>query len=100
VKVPQDIGILLSEVLRNLGVLDRLGEAKVFQLWGDIVGEEIERVTTPLRVEGHKLFIGVENAAWRQELVYSKKELLEKISEIIGSGIIRDINFTVLRRPR
>ena len=45
------------------------------------------------------MFVGVENAAWRQELVYSKKEILEKIREIIGSGVIRDINFTVLRRP-
>lgn len=98
-KAPQDIGILVQDVLKNLGVLDRLGEAKVFQLWGDIVGEGIERVTTPLRVEGHKLFVGVESAVQRQELVYSKKEILEKINGLIGSGIIRDISFTVLRRP-
>lgn len=98
-KSPQMIGALMPEVLKRLGVLDRLGEAKVFLLWGDIVGEEIDRVTAPLRVEGHKLFIGVESAAWRQELIYSKKELLGKINEVIGSGIIQDIRFTVLRRP-
>ena len=98
-KTPQAIGALIPGVLRQLGIMDHLGEAKIFLLWKEIVGEKIDRVTAPLRVEGHKLFVGVENAVHRQELVYVKKEILGKINEIIGSGIIQDIRFTVLRRP-
>ena len=54
-------------------------------------GKTIAGHTRPVRVANGKIFVEVKNDAWRNELVYHKKELLEKLNKSLNEDVIRDI---------
>ena len=92
-KSAQSIGTVIQDVLKNLGVVERIGETKISRCWKDIVGEEIDRAAKPVRIEGKKLIVAVKSAVWRQELNFYKKEILDNIYKRVGPGIVKDISF-------
>jgi predicted nucleic acid-binding Zn ribbon protein len=64
------------------------------QKWMEVCGEGISRVSEAYKVEDSKLFVRVESAPWRNELLYLKPQLISKLNRVIGREVIRDIVFT------
>ncbi|MBI3189691.1 MAG: DUF721 domain-containing protein [Ignavibacteriales bacterium] len=90
---PKQLGGVLDSVIQNLGLGPRLKKAEALDKWGDIVGEQIARVTKPVRVEGETLVIHVTSSVWRNELVFLKRELIVKVNKAMQQDIIKDIIF-------
>ena len=68
-------------------------QMEVLERWPQIVGEQIARVTSAERIDGGKLFIHVTRSTWRNELVFLKKALIEKINREMSQEIVKDIIF-------
>jgi predicted nucleic acid-binding Zn ribbon protein len=89
--------VSLSDALRQLtasiGIAKTLSHYNVLTSWGEIVGEQIARVSTPERIEHGTLFVSVNSAPWRTELSMRRLELLEHINRAVGRKIIKEIRF-------
>ena len=48
-------------------------------------------MTEPVRMSDAKLFVKVQNDAWRNEIVFYKKEIIGNINKALGSAVIEDI---------
>jgi len=90
---PEKIGSILDSVLTERGYLTICKEWDAVAKWKEIAGPRLGEVTECERVENGILFVRVSSSAWRQEIVYLKKELLDKIKDITGCATIRDIVF-------
>jgi len=90
---PRLIGSAISETLQTLGLERKIREYEVLAEWGAIVGDQIARVTSAQRIEGGKLFVAVTSAVWRNELVYLKQTLLQKLRTAFPDEIVNDIIF-------
>jgi hypothetical protein len=90
---PKAIGNAIESAIRYLGIGRKLKDYEVLEVWPDIVGEQISKVTTPLRIEHGKLFVHVTQAVWRNELVFLKSALIEKINTMMHQEIVNDIIF-------
>ena len=73
---------LEDEDMRELGQLVRIKGA-----WTGLVGEKTASKTKPYRLEGGRLFVGVESHAWAQDLHYRKREIKTRIQEVLGLEI-------------
>ena len=62
-------------------------------IWEQIVGEKIAKNTKADSVEFGVLMVKVETPTWRQELIFKKQEILEKINHQLGQNTIREIRF-------
>ncbi|MBI5476006.1 MAG: DUF721 domain-containing protein [Ignavibacteriales bacterium] len=89
----RQIGTAIESVLKHLGLGRRLQEFEVLDMWPRIVGERISKVTRAEQIREGKLYIHVTHATWRNELVYLKKDIIEKINKTIKKEIIKDIIF-------
>lgn len=89
----QSIGDAIRMLVRSLGIEKRVDQYKIFDVWNDVVGEQIAKVAVPNRVHNGILEVRVNNAPWRNELSFRKKELLEKIHARTNSESITDIKF-------
>lgn len=69
-------------------------ELMAVQKWMEVCGEGISRVSEAYKVEDSKLFVRVESAPWRNELLYLKPQLISKLNRLVGREVIRDIVFT------
>ena len=67
---------------------------EVFDSWESIVGPRIAEHATPLGVKKKRLAIAVESPAWSQQLTFLKRDILTKIAELLGPGVIEDIYLT------
>ena len=61
--------------------------------WGEIVGEKIAIETKALKIDGDVLVVKVFKAAWRQQLIFLKDELLSKLETELGDERVKDIRF-------
>ena len=89
----QSLGDALSKLVQSLGIEKQIEQYKIFDLWNDVVGQQAAKVAQPERLQGGVLIVNVNNAPWRSELTFRKKEILEKIHEKTKSTSIVDIKF-------
>lgn len=83
----ESIQSVLDRYLKESGLEEPVRRYRTLQDWPEIVGKTIAAVTRPERISNGKLFIRVENDAWRNELVFYKKEIIEKINKKLNSAI-------------
>ncbi|MDD8018205.1 MAG: DUF721 domain-containing protein [Bacteroidota bacterium] len=89
----QSLGSVLDALVKSLGIGQQVEQYKIFDLWGQIVGEQVAKVSSPERIHNGTLTVTVSNAPWRNELTFRKKEILEKIHAVTQSQSISDIKF-------
>jgi predicted nucleic acid-binding Zn ribbon protein len=87
------LGDALQQLIKSLGIEQQVEQYKIFDVWNDVVGEQVAKVAVPQRIHNGVLIVGVNNAPWRNELTFRKKEILEKIHIKTNSHSITDIKF-------
>jgi predicted nucleic acid-binding Zn ribbon protein len=90
---PESLGVIIRKLFTDLGMGERLKRAEALEAWGEVVGEQIARISSAERIVGKKLFVHVENSAWRNELSLKKPEILNKLNKHLGGTYIEDIRF-------
>jgi predicted nucleic acid-binding Zn ribbon protein len=81
----------IAEFARSRHLERRLRGADLFRLWPQIVGERIARRAKPAHLQRGRLVIECGDSVWRAELQFLKPELLEKIHDAVGEGIVKEI---------
>lgn len=91
---PRQIGEIIESVLRDNGLEDNMLAHRALSVWGDVVGQHINRLTTERRVApGGVLLLHVASASVRQELSMHKTPLLAAINSRLGKEVIKEIRF-------
>lgn len=89
----QSVGEVIESVIARLGIKRRLKRAQIIEEWAKIVGDKIAKETRAERMRGSVLFVSTSSPVWAQELEFMKREILEKIREELGKGVVTDIRF-------
>jgi hypothetical protein len=69
--------------------------------WPAAVGKRLADRTRPLRMVRTTLIVEVEDAVWQKQLHYLRQQILTRIGQVLGGGVIEDLDFRigVPRRP-
>jgi predicted nucleic acid-binding Zn ribbon protein len=89
----KNLGTSLDALLVTLGLSKKIKQHAIINQWADLVGASISSVAMPDRIYDGVLFVKVKNISWRTELSFQKKQIMQKIEEEIGAGLIKDIRF-------
>jgi predicted nucleic acid-binding Zn ribbon protein len=87
----QSLGDAIREFLHSYHLEDKLNETRVIQAWGKIVGPMVEKHTHGLYIRSRILFVKVDSAALRQELLFSRSKLVVALNNEVKSNVIEDI---------
>lgn len=80
-RVPATVGDVLSSVLKNAGLSERVAQAGVFPEWPRLVGGQIASVTEPVSLQQDgTLVVMVTTHSWMQELSLLEPELLRSLN--------------------
>ena len=79
--------------LKKSGLDKGVKQNTALLIWDEVVGEKIAENTSAEKVEHGTLTIKVDNSSWRQELVFKKKEIIEKLNGKLGKKTIKEIRF-------
>ena len=95
---PEKISQVVSGLLSQSGIADRVAQAAVIPEWPALVGPQIARVTEPLSVTAQgTLFVAVTTNAWMTELSLMEPDLLRRLNQRTGRLQIRKIRWQIRR---
>jgi hypothetical protein len=59
--------------------------------WEQIMGKTIARYTDKLQIFGDKLIITTSVAPLKQELIFQKEKIMQRVNEALGKKVIREV---------
>jgi predicted nucleic acid-binding Zn ribbon protein len=92
---PARVDTVLAGVLEKHGVRKQVERIGVLDLWPDIVGEQLARVTRVKGLDEDALFVEVRSSAWLMELSMMKDDFLERVNERLGEAPLERIVFVL-----
>jgi predicted nucleic acid-binding Zn ribbon protein len=93
------VGSVLPTVLKHLKLDRTMATQPVVTLWPEIAGAKIAEHARALTVEDRTLVLLVDGQAWMTQLKYLKPQLVKKIGERAGRGVVTDIRLVLGRKP-
>ena len=94
----EPLSLVLSRLLRRLGLEDELQGWRAVEDWARVVGPRVARHTRAVSFERGVLRVEVEGSAWMHELGYLSQELIRTLNRELGSNRVRDVRFVVPRK--
>jgi predicted nucleic acid-binding Zn ribbon protein len=89
----QHIGAPLKKFLKSAGLEKGIAQQGAMDIWADVVGESVSKKTETVGVEHGTLIVKTDTPAWRQELQFQKKQIIEKLNKKLNKKVIKDIRF-------
>jgi len=83
-------GDLIDKVLKNYSTVG--AREVLFENWPEIIGKNVH-LAGIYRIKGHKLVVKVSDPCFLQELTLRRDEILGKIKERCGPGLITAVDF-------
>lgn len=91
----QPIGEILFTAFKRRGMAAKLEENAVLKFWPKAVGKQITIQTQPDCLRGKTLFVKTTSSVWVQQLHFMKEEIRQKLNELAGKTVIKEIRFSV-----
>jgi predicted nucleic acid-binding Zn ribbon protein len=88
---PQALGRLAERIVAERGWSERLAGGHVFSRWAAIVGEDIAEHTKPVALSEGDLTVQAESTAWATQLRLLQRQIIKKIADGVGDGVVRRI---------
>lgn len=85
------LGDLIREFYEYHKGPEYIDEIKAVNSWGQVVGPFIAKHTIDLSIRNKVLYVRVDSDALRNELGYSKSQLIKSLNELVGKDIVREI---------
>lgn len=90
----ESIDKVLKRTIASLGLDRKLREFDAVRIFPQVVGEKIAQKAQAVKIDHGVLTVRVASSAWRQELNYTKAEIIDKLNAALGDNIVTDIYFT------
>ena len=87
------LGEVIREMIESYRLEGRLNEVKVLHSWEKVVGEMIARHTKDIYIKNGRLYAKIDSPALKNELHYSRTEILEKLNTEAGSKVLEEVVF-------
>ena len=83
----------IDEMLKAYKINGKINETKVLESWEKLMGRSIAARTTDLKFRYKKLYITLNSAPLKQELVMSKSKLIELLNKDFAEKVVEDVIF-------
>lgn len=85
------IGEALQAFLRKSRLKSGIQALQIKQVWETIMGTTIAKYTDNIQIVNQTLFITTTVAPLKQELMYQKPKIIERVNEALGEKTIREV---------
>ena len=89
----KSLGKILEEVIKDNNLGDGITQARINEIWVELMSRPIISRTTKLRFINKTLTIYLTSSVIRNELDYQKEELKKQFNDRLGEMVIEKIEF-------
>lgn len=81
----------MQEFLKSSRIKGGIQALQIEDVWEDIMGKTIARYTDKLQIIGDKLIITTHVAPLKNELVYQKEKIKQRVNEALGEKVVVEV---------
>jgi len=85
------IGDAIKKFLEQSQIRNDIQALQIEEVWEQIMGKTIARYTEKLRIINDTLFITTQVAPLKQELIFQKEKIIQRVNEALGQKVINKI---------
>ncbi len=85
------IGDALKEFLKQSKLKGGIQALQIEDAWEKIMGKTIAKYTDKLEIINQTLFISSAVAPLKNELLYQKEKIIERVNEELGDNVIKQV---------
>ncbi len=89
----QSIKQAIAEMLETYRIKNKYDETAVIANWETIMGKTVANRTSEVFVKNKKLFIRLNSAALKNEMLIAREQLIELVNEHFGSKVVNEVVF-------
>lgn len=85
------LGDALKEFLQKSRLKGSIQALQINDVWEQIMGKTIAKYTDKIQIHGGTLYITTTVAPLKQELLYQKDKIRQRVNEALGENVIREV---------
>jgi len=85
------LGDAMRKFLDNSRLKGGIQALQIEEVWEQIMGKTIARYTEKIQIHGQTLYINTSVAPLRQELLYQKENIIQRVNEALGEKVINEV---------
>ena len=82
------MGDAIKKFLEESRIKGGIQALQIEDVWEQIMGKTIARYTDKLQIINDTLFITTQVAPLKQELIFQKEKIIERVNEVLGQKVI------------
>jgi hypothetical protein len=87
------LGDIVQNMMKAYGLEDKMLEMSVIEAWPELMGKAVAYRTTQLSFKNRRLHIHLNSSVMREELLFGKEIIIERVNDHAGKSIIDDVWF-------
>lgn len=84
---------VVSELVKTYQLEKKFTEVEIQEAWKSTLGDLVSKRTKKVYVKEEKLFVKLESASLKNELLMSKTQIIKDINEKIGQDLVKSLVF-------
>ena len=81
----------MQQFLKKSKLKSGIQAAQIESIWEKLMGTTIAKYTNSIKIVGHTLFITSEVAPLKNELLYQKANIIQRINDELGEKLIQEV---------
>lgn len=92
------LGDAIQQFLKKSPLKSGMQAVQIETVWEKIMGKTIANYTDEIRIFNGKLYISTQIAPLKNELIYQREKIKERVNEILGENAISEVVISSGRR--
>ena len=84
---------LITALFKSYGLEGKLNEMEIISAWPELMGPAVAHRTKEIKISNNILRLKIESSVMREELLYGKQIIIDRLNDFAGKKIIHDVWF-------
>ena len=81
----------MQQFLKHSRLKTGIQAMQIEEVWEQIMGKTVAKYTDKIQIIGSTLFVTSTVAPLKNELLYQKEKIIERVNEALGEKVIKDV---------
>jgi len=81
----------MQAFLKKSKLKNGIQSVQIEEIWNDLMGVTVSKYTDKIKIIGQTLFITTKIAPLKNELLYQRETIIEKVNAALGEKIIKQV---------
>lgn len=81
----------MDKFIKSSRLKNGIQAVRIEELWGELMGKTISKYTEKIQIIGTTLYITTSVAPLKNELLYQKVQIVDRINEALGADTVKEV---------